>query len=153
MKKTSIAPVLILAFFIAFASVAIAQMAAKGWEKTVTLSSGEVILDMSGEWDDLSGGYGIFSWHKGSPEILTITQEGNTFTAVKQIGSRWVPKGAASIKGELDKHGFKVVYAYIGCEAMDGTFDWEECKWEISEKGNKVDLDCGERIKKTLTRR
>ena len=49
MKKTSIAPVLILAFFIAFASVAIAQMAAKGWEKTVTLSSGEVILDMSGE--------------------------------------------------------------------------------------------------------
>jgi len=35
---------------------------------------------------------------------------------------------------------------------MDGSFDWEECKGEISEKGNKVDLDCGERIKLTLTR-
>ncbi len=153
MKKTSIAPVLILAFFIAFASVAIAQMAAKGWEKTVTLSSGEVILDMSGEWDVVGGGYGIFSWYKGSPEILTITQEENTFTAVKQIGSKWVPKGAETIKGELDKHGFKVVYSYIASEAMDGTFDWEECKWEISEKGNKIDLDCGERIKRTLTKR
>ena len=61
MKKTSIAPVLILAFFIAFASFAIAQMAAKGWEKTVTLSNGEVILDMSGEWDVLYEFYGLFS--------------------------------------------------------------------------------------------
>jgi len=153
MKNTSIKPVLVFVFLIAFASIVTAQMSEKGWKKTVTLSSGEVILDMSGEWDELGVGYGIFSWLEGSPEILTITQEGNTFIAVKQIGSKWVPKGAETIKGELDKDGFKVVYSFIASRAMDGSFDWEECKWEISEKGNKVDLDCGERLKTTLIRR
>jgi hypothetical protein len=34
-----------------------------------------------------------------------------------------------------------------------GIFGWEECKWEISENGNKIVLDCGERSKKTLIRR
>jgi len=47
-------------------------------------------------------------------------------------------------KGELDKDGFKVVYSFIGSRAMDGNFDWEECEWEISEKRDNVDLDCGE---------
>ena len=153
MKRTLIAPVLVFALLITFASVGVSQMADKGWKKTVTLSSGETILDMSGEWDDLGEGYGTFSWFKGSPEIVTITQEGNKFTAIKQIGSKWVPAGAETIKGELDKDGFKVVYSYIGSRAMDGNFDWEECKSEISENGNKVDLDCGERIKTTLNRK
>ena len=153
MKKASIVSSFVFAALIAFISVAIAQKAEKGWKNIVTLPSGEVILDMTGEWDQVDEGYGIFSWFEGSPEILTITQEGNRFTAVKQIGSKWVPKGAETIKGELDKHGFKVIYSYIASEAMDGSFDWEECKWEISEKGNKVDLDCGERIKTTFTRR
>jgi len=128
MKRTLIAQVLVFALLITFVSVGVSQMAENGWEKTVTLQSGEVILDMSGEWDDQGKGYGIFSWFKGSPEIVTITQEGNKFTAIKQIGSQWVPKGAETIKGELDKDGFKVVYSYIGSKAMDGSFDWEECK-------------------------
>ena len=93
MKKTSIASVLVFALLVAFASVAIAQMAEKGWKKTVTLPSGEVILDMSGEWDIQGEFYGPFSsLGPGGSDILTITQEGTTFTAVKQIGSRWVPK-------------------------------------------------------------
>ena len=154
MKKTSVTLVLAFTFLLAFASVAIAQTAEKEWEKTVTLPSGEVILDMNGEWDDKGKGYGVFStFGEFSPEILTITQGGNTFTAIKQIGSKWVPKGSKTIKGELDKDGFKVVYAYIGSEAMDGIFNWEECKWEISENGNKISLDCGERVKRTLTRK
>ncbi len=49
MKKTLTAQVLVFSLLIAFASVAIAQMAQKGWKKTVTLPSGEVILDISGE--------------------------------------------------------------------------------------------------------
>jgi len=152
MKKASIAPVLILAFFIAFASVAIGQMAAKGWEKTVTLPSGEVILDMSGEWDDHMKFYGIFSWVAPVSDILTTTQEGTTFTGVKQIASKWSPKGTETIKGELDKDGFKAVYTWL--YAKDGSkIIWEPCKWEISENGNKVVLDCGERVKRTLTRK
>ena len=153
MKKTSIAPVIVFFLLIAFASFAIAQMAKKGWEKTVTLPSGEVILDMSGEWDRHHEFCGPFSWVTPISDIVTITQEGTTFTVVKQTGSLYLPKGAEAIKGELDKDGFKAVYAYIKSFPMDGTFIWEPCKWEISENGNKVVLDCGERSKKTLTRR
>jgi len=72
MNKTSIAPVVAFAFLIVFASVAIAQMAKKRWEKTVTLPSGEVILDISGEWDLLYEKYGPFSGDIS--DILTITQ-------------------------------------------------------------------------------
>jgi hypothetical protein len=123
------------------------------WDKTVTLSSGEVVLDMSGEWDVQSMGYGPFSWVGKLSDIVTITQDGNTFIAIKQIGSRWVPKGAETIKGDLNKNGFNAVSAYIGTMAQDGSFEWEECKGVISAKGNMVDLDCGERIKHTLTRK
>ena len=154
MYKMSIAPVLVYAFLIVFTSVAIAQMAKKGWEKTVTLPNGEVILDMSGEWGMLNEGYGPFSFRGPLTDILTITQEGTAFTAVKQIGSRWVPKGAETIKGELDKDGFKAVYHYVHArEVWTDEFIWEPCKWEITENGNKVALDCGERVRATLTRR
>ena len=110
MKKATIASVLVLAVLIALASIAIAQMAKEGWKKTVTLPSGEVILDMSREWDVLYEFYGPYSWIEPITDILTNTQEGATFTAVKQIGSRFIPKGGETIKGELDENGFKTVY-------------------------------------------
>ena len=155
MKKASIASLLVFAVLIASTSDAIGQMAEKGWEKTVTLPSGEVILDMSGEWDVLYTFYGVF-WHVPIfGDILTITQDGTKFTAVKQIGSRWVPKGAETIKGELDKDGFKEVYSYVHVKEwkQSDEFIWEPCEWEISENGNKVVLDCGERSKSTLNSR
>lgn len=155
MKKTSIAQVLVFVLLIAFGSFASAQMAGKPWEKTVTLPRGEVILDMNGEWDIKSEIYGPFSAFpvKPDPDILTITQWGDEFTAVKQTGSVHIPKGGETIKGELDKDGFKAVYLYTLTVELDGTLEWVECKWEISENGNKVLLDCGERVKSTLTRR
>ncbi len=128
---------IVFALLIAFASVAIAQMAKKVWEKIVTLPSGEVILDMSGEWDMLNEGCGPFSFREPLTDILTITQEGTTFTAVKQIGSRWVPKGAETIKGELDKDGFKTVYHYIHAKGYE--FTWEPCNWEISKNGHSYE--------------
>ncbi len=152
MKKTSIAPMLILALFITFASVAIAQMAAKGWEKTVTLSSGEVVLDISGEWDVLAEFYGPFKMIEPVQGIVKITQEGTTFTGVKQTASKWKPKGTKTFQGELDKDGFKAVFLDVH-ETGGDMYVWEPCKWKISEKGNRVDLDCGERVKETLTRK
>jgi hypothetical protein len=153
MKKISIALILFFALLIAFASVAIAQMTEKGWKKTVTLQSGEVILDMSGEWERTTEFYGVFWFIESVPGDVKFTQEGTTFTGVRQTATKWKPKGSEAIKGELDKDGFKAVYANIGSAAMDGSFEWAECKWKISEKGNKVNLDCGERAKMTLTRK
>ena len=144
---------LVFAFFIVFTSVAIAQMAEKEWHKTVTLPGDDVILEMSGEWNVVYEKYGPFNGAPDISDILSITQEGTKFTAVKKIGSQYIPKGTETIKGELGKGGFKVVYAYIGAYPRDGSFVWEQCKWKISENGNKVVLDCGERVKAILTRK
>jgi len=153
MNKTSVTRVLAFTLLIVLASVAIAQTAGKAWEKTVTLPSGEVILNMSGEWDVFDEFYGPFDFHDPFSEIVTITQKGAKFSAIKQIGSKWVPKGAETLKGELGKDGFKKIYYYVGSLAMDGSFVWEECEWKISEEGNTVNIDCGKRIKSTITRR
>ena len=135
---------------VSFLYIAHAQMAEKGWEKTITLPSGEVILDISGEWDVVYEYYGMFSGFAPDSVILTITQEGNTFTAVKQIGSRLLGKGSESIKGILDKDGFKEGHL---CRVAGWGFVWVPCTWEISENGNKVVLDDGRVIQGTLTRR
>jgi hypothetical protein len=131
---------------VSFLHVTYAQMAEKGWEKTVTLTSGEVILDMSGEWDSLYERYGLLSRLGSYPDILTITQDGNTFVAVKQIGSEHVPKGAETIKGILDKDGFKEVQIYR-------IEDWAPCTCEISENGNKIVFSDGGAIQATLNRK
>lgn len=151
MNKHSVTPVVVFVSLVVFTSVAIAQMAKKGWEKTITLPSGEVILDMSGDWDAVYEKYGRYQGHRNLRDIVSIKQDGNTITAIKKIGSPWVPKGEETIKGKLDKGGFKEVYTYIGSEPF--TLIWEPCKWKISEDGNKVVLDCGERVKVILTRK
>lgn len=129
-----------------------AHAAEKKWEKSVTLANGETVLDMSGEWDLLNEAYGLFKGRPAVTDILTITQDGDRFTAVKQKGSVWVPKGAQVMKGQLDEDGFKEVLCYIHAKPKD-KFIWEPCTWEIIEKGNKVLLDCGERIRVTITRK
>ena len=154
MHKRSAALVIAFAIIVVFPSFSIAQQEEKGWEKNVTLQSGEVVLDMSGEWDMLQEGYGPFDFRGPLRDILTIRQEGVTFISVKQIGSQWVPKGAETIKGVLNRDGFKTVFHYIKAkEWWTGEFIWEPCKWDITEKGNKVVLDCGNRIRATLFRR
>jgi hypothetical protein len=140
----------VLTFIVSFLHVANAQKGEKGWLKTVTLPSADVILDMSGEWDVMYEPSGYLSRIGTYGDTLTITQEGAKFTAVKQFGSRFVPKGAECIKGELDKSGFKEVYLRTGASPKDTV--WEPCKWEISENGNKVVLDY-ESGKATLTRK
>jgi hypothetical protein len=133
---------------VSFLYTARAQMGGKTWEKTVTLPSGEVILDMSGEWQATYEYYGFASGlGSGSGVPITITQEGNTFIAVITIESRWLPKDAESFKGVLNGDGFEAVQIYrpdVG---------WTPCMWEISENGNKIVFEDGRCVNATLTRR
>jgi hypothetical protein len=154
MKKIIMALAISFIVSVVITSMVYAQMAGKEWEKTITLPSGEVILDMSGEWDLLSEYYGRWSQFNPHKDILTFTQEGNTFTAVRQIGFYSQPKGYEAIKGELDKDGFKSVYRYCteGPKPSD-KWIWEPCTWEISENGNKVVFDYVDRVKMIITRR
>ena len=70
---------------------------------TVTLSNGEVIYDLSGEWDAI---YDNKEYGGINKDIVKITQEGNDFFGIKLIGNQQSPKGSDTIKGKLAKDGF-----------------------------------------------
>ena len=102
----------------------------QGMSNTVTLSNGEVIYDLSGEWDAIYEREG-FDTQK---DIVKITQQGNKFVGIKLIGNEYVGKGDETIKGELEKDGFKSLQVKTG-------YGWIDSKGKISEKGNKIEID------------
>jgi len=155
MKKIIMALVIIFIVSVVFTSMHCARMAGKGWEKTVTLPSGKVILDMSGEWDALIELLERYKWTGLKPEqnILLITQEGTTFSAVAQIEAERIPKGTEKLKGVLDKDGFKEVQLYAYRPHDTPQFTWVPVTWEISENGNKIVFVYEDAFKWTLTRR
>ena len=146
MKRASITLVLVFALLAAFSSLAYAQMAEKERKKTVTLPSGEVIYDLNGEWAACMEHYGSWAWVGTYPEIVEIKQQGTSFVGIKLIGSQWVPKGSETIRGELDKSGFKKVQIMSAMGPQDA-------EGEISESGNKIIIDAKDKIKITLIRR
>jgi hypothetical protein len=130
----------------------ISTLYGQGSKKTITLPGGEVVYDLNGEWDALYENLGAFKDRYGTlSDIVRITQQGRSFVAVKMVGTVWVPKGAVSIKGELDKNGLKAVQVLLSDDpAVVPSLD---CKGHISEDGNKIILDGGERMRVTLTRK
>jgi hypothetical protein len=154
MKKITIASILTLFLACTCALVAGVVSAQGGWEKTITLPSGEKVLDMRGEWDaliELSERYKLFG--KPEPNIYLITQEGNTFSAVQQIEDKTLPKGTEKLKGVLDKDGFKEVQLYAIRPHQTPQFAWVPVTWEISENGNKIVFVLEGQSTITLTRR
>jgi hypothetical protein len=143
MKRALIASVIVFVLMITFASVCVSQMAEKGWEKTVTLPSGEVILEMNGEWDCLYE----FPGGKGFTIVIEITQKDKTFMGIRLQESPYSPKGTEAIKGELQGDGFKTV------SINRADLGWTPCKWEISKNGNKILLNDEGVVKLTLNRR
>jgi hypothetical protein len=147
MKRIAITSILTLLLAFPFALVASAEMTTKGWERTVTLPSGEVILDMSGEWDVRVEYYRAYSGLRSHTLTVAITQAGNTFVAVRQTETPWWGKGTEAIKGELDTGGFKTVHV------NRSDVGWTPCTWKISDNGNRLVLDDGRVITSTFTRR
>ena len=158
LRINSIDIILILVVVVAIGCSATQDKSNPEWEKTVTLPSGEMVMDISGEWDLKVEFYGLFDWAVTIKEIHKITQEGSTFLGVIQTTSNWMkspwkPVGSESIKGKLNEDGFREVFVNIGSKTWDGSFVWEPCEWEIIDRGNAINLDCGERAKLFYTRK
>ena len=102
MKKILMALILGLVFTAAYAQMD--NPLKQGMPNTVTLSNGEVIYDLSGEWDAIYDNKGYGGINK---DIVKITQKGNEFVGIKLIGNQWMPKGSETVKGVLEKDGFK----------------------------------------------
>jgi hypothetical protein len=126
--------------------VAYAQMAEKGSKKTITLPNGEVVWDLNGEWDVFNENYGLWSQYGSYPNIHKITQTGSSFVGILMMNDRWYSKGWEYIRGELDRSGFKRVEIRTNLGVLDS-------KGQISEDGNKMVIDDGEKFRMTFTRR
>ena len=123
-----------------------AQTGERKWKKSITLPNGELILDMNGEWDAAlvylrPGG------HAPESGKTKITQTGNTFVGIAMTAFSAFRKGKEQIKGELDKSGFKQV------QIISGVAGNSDAKGQISEDGNQIIIDDGERFRLILTRK
>ena len=103
-------------------------------------------MDISGEWDAVGENYGPWSEYGTHHDIFKITQEGNSFVAIRTKGNAYMPPGSAGTRGELDKNGFKKVLIISGAGPIDA-------QGKISEDGNKIVIDNGVMVRQTLTRK
>ncbi len=112
----------------------------KGWKKSITLSSGEVVCDLNGVWDYEFIGRGelLVTSHSGRPffDVIEITQDGSTFKGIRLRGSAYAAKGEVAVEGEVDRDGIKKMYHKMGGNLSSGLF-----KSELSKDGNKIEIN------------
>jgi len=116
--------------------------------KTITLPNGEVVWNLTGEWDVLIEPYGPWSLAPSYKQIYKITQKGNSFEAFRTMADKYNQQGSQALRGQLDKNGIKRVQ--IISRVLPDPWD---AKGTISEDGNMMIIDDGEKIKVTYTRK
>ena len=124
----------------------ISTLHGQGSKKTITLPNGEVVCDLNGEWDTFVENYGPLAFAGSYPQIEKITQTGSSFVAIRMIDDPYNFKGSQSLQGELDKSGIKKV-TILGLAGLI------EAKGQISDDGNKIVIDDGMCLRRTLTRK
>ncbi len=117
-----------------------------GMPNTVTLSNGEVVYDLNGEWNSFVEGYGPWKMYGTHRNIIKITQTGSSLVGVLMMDDEWYSKDWESIRAELDKSGFKKIEMMTNLGTLDS-------KGQISDDGNKILIDDGEKRRMTLTRK
>jgi hypothetical protein len=138
LKKTRFLsiPILILTILIIFST---AYAEEKGYKKTITLPSGEVVCDLSGQWNYEFNGRGELrtsGWSGGTiTDAIEITQEGGSFKGVRLKGNQFGEKGQLAVEGEMDKNGIKKMYHQL-YGRTNGSF-----KTELSKDGNKIEIN------------
>jgi hypothetical protein len=144
-KRIGMLLVVVVIAMVSLLSVANPQTG-RAWKKTITLPNGDVILDMNGEWEAFVENYGEYDFAGSYPQIEKITQTGSSFVAIRMMDDPWNFKGSQAFQGELDKTGIKSVTIF----SRQGPL---KAKGQISEDGNKIIIDDGERATLTLTRK
>jgi len=102
----------------------------KGMPNTVILSNGEVVYKIDGEWNVVTKVTKTF--HGGEWEyVMKISQDGDKFVGTRLKEGEYAPEGNETIKGELEKNGFKS----LSVKSSEG---WKPATAEISENCNKI---------------
>jgi hypothetical protein len=135
---------------ITWTGLVFAQTAKPAAMKTVKLPNGEEVCDLTGEWDVLIENYGQAAIYGTYENVVKITLEGSSFVGVRlKEGPPQAPAAAGSqlVRGELGKNGFNKVDII---SSSGGLFP---SKGEIIENGNKLIVDCPQRVKVTFIRK
>jgi hypothetical protein len=113
--------------------------AGEGWKKTIPLSSGEVVCDLSGVWDYRLISRGMTSTYSSGAvlDIIEITQEGSSFKGIRLRGSHYALKGEVAVEGEVDKNGIKKMYHRYGSGGLSAGF----YKAELVSDGNIIEIN------------
>ena len=100
----------------------------KGMPNTVILSNGEVVYKIDGEWNVVAKGHPMGEWEN----VYKISQDGNKFVGIRLKDGEAGFKGTETIKGELEKNGFKSLSVKTSLEG------WKPATAKISENCNKI---------------
>jgi hypothetical protein len=147
MKTKIVIALLGIAAVLAWTGVAAAQTVASA--PKVRLPTGETVWDLNGDWDAFCENYGPMARMGIYPTLWRITQAGSAVSAIRAKANPATSPGAAgspSLRGELDKDGFKRVEIVLGSGSP------APVKGQISEDGKKIILDDGWSVRVTLTR-
>ena len=139
---------MIFAVAFAFLFIFSPQMGKSESPRTITLPSGKMVCDLSGEWNALYEHYKSCVGHGSYKTIVKIKQEGNRFVAIKLSGPGMAKKGAEVIRGELDQKGFKK-----GERLLPQWKTWSSCNGEITYDCKKIIIDEVGCLKITLERK
>ena len=130
--------------------------------KLIRLPSAEEVFDLGGEWDALIEIYGQAAAYGAYPNIVKITITGSFCPITGQITSPIIiigirlkgnppqmpaPAGSEIIRGELESNEFKKL------EMISGDGKAFLGKGQISENGNKIEIDAPNHGRMTLTRK
>jgi hypothetical protein len=139
--------VVLAVLIVIFSFLYTAQAEEKKGMKTIPLPNGEVILDISGEWDGFNQFYGTWAGQCGGTmdEKIMITQEGSSFVGTRMIDDWANQKGSTILRGDIHKGGFKDVFIVGVCGSLMAGV-------QVSEDGNKLEIDSIDKTRVILKR-
>ena len=111
----------------------------------VTLPNGEDVMDIRGNWDAAIENYGPWSQYGSYPGTIEIVLDGNTFVGKRLTATKWHSAGTECFRCELDGSGITRLQLMTRMGPIDA-------KGRLSDDGNTLSFDDGEKARSTLTR-
>jgi len=114
--------------------------------RTVTLPSGDEVMDISGLWDTQIENYGSWSTYGEYSTETEIQQEGSSFVGIRLKKTPYHDAGSKTFQGELDKNGIKKLQLITGYGPMDAN-------GHLSKDGKTIKFDIPDKARSTMTRK
>lgn len=129
-----------------FFGIAIAGCAQTQKVKTITLPSGEEVMDISGLYDTQIENYGSWSGYGSYSTVTEIKQEGGSFVGIRLKATTYHSAGSETFRGELDKNGINKLQLVTGLGLVDAT-------GQISDDGKTITMDAHDKARSIMTKK